>query len=140
MPLKLIILFSFFATIHLSAQSPLGIWKNVDDEDGQDKSHIEIYEKDGKLYGKVVKLLPAATLTHCNACKGDHKGKSLIGLDILWSLKKNKKVWDNGEILDPKSGKIYDCKIELDGNDKLKVRGFIGVSMFGRTQIWYRVK
>ncbi|MFZ1751746.1 MAG: DUF2147 domain-containing protein [Saprospiraceae bacterium] len=124
----------------LCAQSPLGVWKNLDDEDGKEKSHIEIYEKDGKLRGKVIKLLPAATITKCDACSGANQGKNLVGLDILWDLKASGKTWDGGEILDPKNGKIYACKIELDGADKLKVRGYIGVSLFGRTQKWYRVK
>ena len=130
------LLLSFF----IYAQSPIGIWKNLDDEDGREKSHIEVYEQNGTLRGKVIKLLPAATITKCDKCTGANKGKSLVGMDILWDLKKTGKVWEGGEILDPKKGKVYDCKIELDGTDKLKVRGFVGVSMFGRTQIWYKVK
>ena len=131
--------FVFFGFI-VFAQSPVGIWKNLDDEDGREKSHIEIYEQNGTLRGKVIKLLPAATITKCDKCTGANKGKSLVGMDILWDLKKSGNVWEGGEILDPKNGKVYDCKIELDGKDKLKVRGFVGVSMFGRTQIWYKVK
>lgn len=131
--------FVFFGFI-VFAQSPVGIWKNLDDEDGREKSHIEIYEQNGTLRGKVIKLLPAATITKCDKCTGTNKGKSLVGMDILWDLKKSGNVWEGGEILDPKKGKVYDCKIELDGKDKLKVRGFVGVSMFGRTQIWYKVK
>ena len=79
-------------------------------------------------------IIPAATITKCDKCTGANKGKSLVGMDILWDLKKTGKVWEGGEILDPKKGKVYDCKIELDGTDKLKVRGFVGVSMFGGTQ------
>ncbi|MBC7885668.1 MAG: DUF2147 domain-containing protein [Saprospiraceae bacterium] len=124
----------------LMAQSPIGIWKNLDDEDGKEKSHIEIYEKNGKLWGKVIKLLPAATVTTCNACTGANKGKSLVGMDILWDMKANGNVWEDGQILDPKNGKVYHCKMEPDGQDKLKVRGYIGISLFGRTQTWYRVK
>jgi uncharacterized protein (DUF2147 family) len=135
-------LFAFFImnASFLLAQSPIGVWKNLDDEDGKEKSHIEIYEQNGKLRGKVIKLLPAATITKCNACTGTNKGKSLVGMDILWDLKKSGKTWDSGQIMDPKNGKIYDCKIELKGTDKLNVRGYMGVSMFGRTQTWYRVK
>lgn len=136
------ILFLFFCIMSfaLSAQSPLGVWKNLDDEDGKEKSHIEIYQQNGKLRGKVVKLLPAATVTKCNSCKGDKKGKDLLGMDILWDMKETGKVWDGGQILDPKNGKEYNCKIEFDGTEKLKVRGYIGVSIFGRTQVWYKVK
>lgn len=121
-------------------QSPVGIWKNLDDTDGREKSHIEISESGGELKAKVIKLLPAATITKCNACKGDKKGKDLVGMEILWGMKKSGKVWQGGQILDPKSGKEYNCKLEFDGADKLKVRGYIGVSLFGRTQTWYKVK
>ena len=136
------ILFLFFCIMSfaVSAQSPVGVWKNLDDEDGKEKSHIEIYQQNGKLRGKVVKLLPAATVTKCNSCKGDKKGKDLLGMDILWDMKETGKVWDGGQILDPKNGKEYNCKIEFDGTEKLKVRGYIGVSIFGRTQVWYKVK
>jgi len=136
------ILFLFFIlnVSNLFSQSPVGIWKNLDDEDGKEKSHIEIYELNGMLRGKVVKLLPSATITKCNACTGANKGKTLVGMDILWGLKKAGKNWDEGQIMDPKNGKIYDCKVELKGTDKLNVRGYMGVSMFGRTQTWLRVK
>ena len=137
--LSLSILLFIFVKISF-AQNAVGIWKNLDDTDGKEKSHIEIYEVNGKLRGKVIKLLPSAHITKCDQCTGDKKGKNLVGMDILWDMVKVGNKWENGEILDPKSGKIYSCKIELDGKDKLKVRGFMGVSILGRTQTWYKVK
>jgi uncharacterized protein (DUF2147 family) len=134
-----IIAILLFVSHWVVAQSPIGIWKNIDDTDGKEKSHIEIYEQNGMLRGRVIKLLPAATLKTCKACKGANKDKPLEGMDILWDLKKNGATWGDGQILDPKKGKVYDCFIELDGKDKLNVRGYIGVSMFGRTQTWYKV-
>ncbi|KXK37214.1 MAG: DUF2147 domain-containing protein [Saprospiraceae bacterium] len=136
--IALIFIFNFvFAS---SGQSPLGIWKTVDDESGKEKSYVEIFEKNGKLYGKVVKLLEGATTDVCTACKGTKKGKKLVGMEILWDLSKSGKVWDDGTIMDPKNGKEYSCKIELEGQDKLKVRGYLGFSLLGRTQTWFRVK
>lgn len=137
--ISLFILLAIFVQSGFS-QNAIGIWKNLDDSDGKEKSHIEIYEHNGKLRGKVIKLLPSATITKCDQCTGDKKGKSLVGMDILWDMVKVGNKWEKGEILDPKSGKIYSCKIELDGKDKLKVRGFMGVSILGRTQTWYKVK
>lgn len=61
-------------------------------------------------------------------------------MEILWDLIKIGKVWDDGTIMDPKNGKEYSCKIELEGQDKLKVRGYLGFSLLGRTQTWFRVK
>jgi uncharacterized protein (DUF2147 family) len=55
-------------------------------------------------------------------------------------LSKDDDEYNGGKILDPKNGKLYKCSITLDGADKLKIRGYIGVSMFGRTQYWQRVK
>lgn len=124
----------------LSAQSPVGVWQTIDDKTGEPKSHVEVYEKGGKFFAKVVKLLPAATTDKCNDCPGDKKDKPLIGLDILWDLKPYKDYWSYGQIVDPADGSVYKCSVWLDGADKLKVRGYIGVSLIGRNQVWHRVK
>ncbi len=124
-----------------SAQHKIvGMWKNIDDEDGKEKSHIEIYEKNGKLYAKVVKLLANATVRVCEKCTGTNKNKPIEGMEILWDLKKaSDKEYEEGKILNPKNGKVYDCFISLIEPNKLKVRGYMGVSMCGKTQYWYRV-
>ena len=92
------------------------------------------------FYGKVIKLLPAATTTVCNDCPGDKAGKSLIGMDILWDLRAYDDYWSYGRIVDPKDGDVYKCSVWLEGDDKLKVRGYIGISLIGRNQIWHRVQ
>lgn len=130
-----------FASANVStAQDVFGIWKTVDDTDNIEKSHIEIYEQDGKVYGKVVKLLEGATATHCQNCEGDQKDAPILGMVILEGLTPEDDYYENGEILDPSTGKIYSCWIQLESPDKLKLRGFIGFSVLGRTQYWYRVK
>jgi uncharacterized protein (DUF2147 family) len=135
----IVIIALIIMNVSIYAQSPIGIWKTIDDKDGREKSHIQIYENNGKLYGKIIKLLPAAEGTRCDACKGDRKGKNLVGLDILWGMKKQKDgTYDDGEIIDPKSGKIYDCSIEVKGNELL-VRGYLGLSLLGRTQTWHKL-
>ena len=126
-------------SLSLAGQSPIGVWKSVDDTDGKAKSHIEIFEHDGMLHGKVIKLLPNATITHCHKCKGDKKGASLIDMVILKDLKSSEDAWVNGLILDPAKGKEYKCKISLKDENTLNVRGYIGKPLFGRTQYWYRV-
>lgn len=123
-----------------TAQGVTGIWKTIDDTDGVEKSHIEIYEENGKVYGKVIKLLEGATATHCNDCDGDLKGAPITGMVLLTDLVAEDDYYEGGEILDPATGKVYSCWIQLDGPDKLKVRGFLGFSVLGRTQYWYRVK
>jgi len=138
--LVLLLAMAFFAQMSFG-QTVLGVWKTIDDETGEPKSHVKIYKKDGKVFGRVVKLLPKATTTTCDGCPGDKNGKSLLDVDILWDLEADDDgVWDDGEIVDPANGKVYRCKISLENADKLKVRGYIGFSLFGRTQIWHRVK
>ncbi len=125
----------------VSAQSVTGKWKTIDDETGEAKSIVEIYENNGKMYGKVVEILnPAKKDAKCNNCKGADKDKPIKGLVILKGLKKDGNEYSGGDILDPNKGKLYSCTIKLDGNDKLNVRGYMGISLLGRTQVWHRVK
>ncbi len=134
----------FFAALlmfstYMVAQSPVGIWKTVDDETGKEKSYVEIYEKDGKLYGKIVELLLEEDKGKvCELCPGKKKNQPVEGMVILMNMEKEKDYWSSGKILDPKNGKEYKCYIELEGADKLKVRGYVGFSLLGRTQYWYR--
>lgn len=131
----------FFILFHVSLQAQLvGLWRTVGDIDKTEKSIIEIYEHEGKLFGKVIKLLPAATHTICEKCPGDLKGKPITGMVILRDLTQTNKGAENGRVLDPSSGKTYQCYIELEEADVLKLRGYIGSPAFGRTQYWYRVK
>lgn len=132
----------FFTMIfNAQSQSVIGRWKTIDDETNKPKSVVEIYEKSGKIYGKVVEIFEADKRNKvCEECSGEDKNKPILGIIVIKGLKKDGKEYNDGQILDPKNGKLYKCYITLEGNDKLKVRGFIGVSLLGRTQYWYRVK
>lgn len=140
--IKISILFALFVSIlSVNAQSVIGKWKTIDDETGDAKSIIEITEKDGKIYGKVVEILnPSKKDAKCVNCPDGDKGKPVLGLYIVKGLSKDGDEYSNGKILDPTSGKLYKCTISFDGKDRLKVRGYIGISAFGRNQIWTRVK
>ena len=122
--------------------SPVGLWKTVDDNTGKAKSIIRIWEKDGKLYGRIVKLIdPQEPNPLCVECKGKLKNKPVIGMTIMAGLSKDGDEWNGGTIMDPENGKTYKVLIQvLAGGKKLKVRGYIGVSLLGRTQHWIRVK
>lgn len=139
------ILFSlaaFFSIIvNAQSQTVLGKWKTIDDETGQAKSIVEIYEKSGKVFGKIIEIVnPEKRKSICTKCSGENKNAPILGLIIIKDLVKDCEEYNNGKILDPLKGEEYKCLIALDGKDKLKVRGFVGVSLFGRTQYWYRVK
>jgi uncharacterized protein (DUF2147 family) len=142
LPMKKILLFPIvfiFSSLGINAQVT-GLWKTVDDTDGVEKSIVEIFEKNGKLHGRVTKLLPGATKFYCEKCTGDLKNKPITGMVILNNLTKSSNGGTDGSILDPATGKSYTCYIELESSDKLKLRGYIGFPAFGRTQYWYRVK
>lgn len=133
----ILVLMSFTSPGH----SVVGKWKTIDDETGKAISVVEIYESSGKIYGKVVEILnPKDKSKTCVNCSGSDKNKPIMGLTVIKGLTKEGEEYTNGKILDPKSGKLYKCYITLESADKLKVRGYIGVSMLGRTQYWYRQK
>lgn len=117
-----------------------GLWRSTDHTSDVERSVVRIYEERGRLYGRVEKLLPAATVTHCTGCEGDLKNKSLVGIIIMLDLEKTAKGGINGKILDPTNGKYYSCDIELDGPDRLKVRGYMGLYALGTTMYWNRQK
>ena len=122
--------------------SPIGVWETVDDNTGEAKSHVRIWERGGKLYGKIVKLLRVADDAVCDNCRGNKKNQPLLGMMIMWNLEKSDDGWyDDGRIMDPDNGKTYRCKIKVtSGGRKLDVRGYLGISLFGRTQTWNRVR
>lgn len=130
-----------FATIFISAMSFAqieGKWKTIDDETGKSKSYVEIFKKsDGKYYGKVVQLLIKPADPNCTGCKDDRKGKPILGMEVVRGLSKDGSEFTGGTITDPKNGKTYKCTITRDG-DKLNVRGYMGISLLGRTQTWQK--
>ena len=134
--LVIILLFS----ITINAQSIVGKWKTIDDETGKEKSIVEIYQVEGKIYAKVDKLLTKGEENKiCENCEGANKNKPIKGMVIINGLTKDGDEWNGAKILDPKTGKEYKCYIALENPDKLKVRGYIGFALLGRTQYWHKV-
>ncbi len=135
-----ITLFLAFSLIAISAMAqrstPLGKWKTVDDNTGKTKSVVEIYEKGGKLFGKVLELFdPEKPDPKCEECAKDDPRhmKPIVGLEIIRNMKQDGKEWEDGDILDPENGKVYKCKIWVQ-EGKLMVRGYI--AFLYRTQTW----
>lgn len=121
------------------AQSPAGNWTTIDDQTGKKRSVVHLSVSGNTLSGSVVKVYPQPGDTGmCNNCPGAFKGKPVKGLTFLWGLKdEGNGTWSGGQIIDPKTGKIYKAKITVNGN-KLNVRAYVGVSLLGRTQTWVR--
>lgn len=141
MNVRLVIIFVMLFSVSFAQKHTItGKWKTIDDETGKAISVVEIFEKQGKVYGKVIELLnPGDRNRTCEKCDGDDRNRPVMGLMVIKGL-----IWDgegyNGKILDPKHGKIYKCIVSLESRDKLKVRGYIGISLLGRTQYWQRIK
>ena len=119
--------------------SPIGLWKNED-------ATFEIFENDGKLSGRIVALKEPKTpegkeKTDIHNPDRSKRDRPIIGLVFMSGFnRKSDTRWENGTIYDPKSGKTYSCFLELDGPDRIKVRGFIGISLIGRTDVWTRAQ
>jgi uncharacterized protein (DUF2147 family) len=139
--MKLIFSIVVFFIFQVSfSQTIFGKWKTVDDETGMENGIVEIYEKAGKVYGRIIEILEKEKKHFkCEMCEGEDKNKPVLGLVIIKGLKKKGDFYEGGKVTDPKNGKSYHCKMNLEGKDKLIVRGYIGISLFGRSQTWFRI-
>jgi len=102
---------------------------------------VEIYEKEGKLFGRIVKIFLEADQDQnplCTECYDKRKDRPILGMEIVRDLEQDGDEWEDGTICDPKSGKVYDCKLWLDKDDSylLNVRGYL--FFIYRTQHWKR--
>ena len=139
----LISIILLFVSMGIAAQSVTGKWKTIDDETKRAKSIVEIYEEDGKLYVKILELFREPDEDPdpiCDLCDedDDRKDQKVNGMVIIRDMEKDDDEWEDGTILDPNNGKVYDCKLWVDEEDPnlLNVRGYI--AFFFRTQIWLR--
>ncbi len=122
-----------------SLQAAVGHWQVINDE-GKPGGQVETYVVDGKLFGKVTQLRPGRQPgAVCDKCSGELKNQLILGMVILRNFKPDGDDWTGGTVVDPDNGKEYKGKIWSVGKDKLYMRGFIGISLLGRTQSWVRI-
>ena len=137
----LFILVFFVTTTSISSQTIFGTWNSKNEKTGEIDSVIEVYQENEKAYAKVIEIKdPKRQNLLCIACEGENEGKKILGLNILTGLEKDEDEWSGGNILDPRNGKIYKCYIKLVKHNKLKLRGYIGFSLFGKTAYWERAE
>ena len=121
------------------AESPVGKWKTVDEKSGKVTSEVEVYEQNGKLFGKVVALTEPddkqGKAKICRACTGADKDKPIVGLVILKDLTSSGDRYKNGTVLDPEDGKVYPAEIWVE-DGKLMVRGYSG--FLYKTRSWLK--
>jgi uncharacterized protein (DUF2147 family) len=140
---------SFFTHYVFAAttNSPVGLWKTIDESTKKPKAIMQIWESPTKvLSGRVLRIFPLPGFDQnelCTACEGEKHNKRIVGMVIMENLKQNTEnplEWTGGKILDPKNGKTYNVSIQVvDNGQKLNVRGYIGMPLFGRTQTWLSV-
>jgi len=123
--------------------TPVGLWKTIDDDGKTEKSLVRITDSGGVLSGKIEKIFDASKQdSKCDKCTDERKDQPVLGMVILRNLKQDaddKEVWSGGEVLDPNNGKVYKTRLKpVDGGKQLQMRGYIGP--FYRTQVWLRVE
>ena len=125
-----------------AAENPdaaLGVWKN-----GEGTGMIQIFKKGDRYFGRLVWLKvpntpegkPRTDVNNPDEAKRSTPLKGLVNMrDFKYS---GAGKWEEGKIYDPKNGSDYSCEMTLTDPNTLEVRGFIGVSLFGRTDVWKR--
>ncbi|CAN6959754.1 MULTISPECIES: DUF2147 domain-containing protein [Psychrobacter] len=118
-------------------------WQTIDDKTGEKKAIIQLSESNGKVSGKIIKVLNKENAKAvCTKCPGSLKNQPVEGLQILSGLKADgNNKWSDGKLVDPESGKTYSGKLTLsDNGQSLDLRGYVGSPLFGRSQTWKRIK
>jgi uncharacterized protein (DUF2147 family) len=120
--------------------SPVGVWRTFDDKTGKARAIVRIYEQGGKLFGRIEQTFtPGGEHRVCVPCTDERKNQPIVGLLIIRNIKRNGDEYSGGDILDPESGSVYRCKMHLEQDGaRLVLRGYIGISLLGRSQTWQR--
>jgi uncharacterized protein (DUF2147 family) len=121
--------------------SPIGVWRTIDDKTNKPRALVQIFTRNGLLYGRVTTILDGTHAdARCQDCSGDRQNQPVLGLEIIRDMHPDGDRWDGGTILNPETGDVYHCRMHLgpDGQT-LVVRGFIGFSLIGRSQTWQRM-
>ena len=127
--------------IATAQHAALGQWRTVDDDTGRPRSIVEVYDAgNGTINARVLRVLdPGKPNPACDRCEGQRHGKPVVGMVIAWNLRPKGMRLEGGSILDPDNGKVYSVRMTpVAGGGKLEVRGFLGVALLGRTQLWLR--
>lgn len=122
--------------------TPVGLWKTIDDHSHKPRALVRISESHGVLSGRIIRLFRAPgqdPAPRCADCRGKRHDQPVLGMKILWGFRRDGGRWQDGRILDPETGKIYRCRLRVsDDGEKLRLRGYIGLPLFGRSQTWLR--
>ena len=131
------------ASLRAAEPSAVGLWEQVDEKSGKPESWFKITERNGAYEGNIVKIFfkPGEDENWvCDKCEGAERGKPVLGLALIKGMQRNGSSYENGTIMDQRDGAVYRALMKLspDGQ-KLEVRGYLGISLFGRSQVWNRL-
>jgi uncharacterized protein (DUF2147 family) len=142
--MKKVVVILLFTAICLSAfaqnkDAVVGQWVNATGE-----AHVEIYKRNNKYFGKLAWLKNPKDERGQNKTDSKNpnvslRSKPLLGLEILREFIFDGEKWTDGKIYDPKSGKTYSCNLTLNDDGNLNIRGYIGLSIIGRSEVWKKL-
>ena len=131
------------APLRSQEPSAVGIWEQVDEKTGRAESWFKITERNGVYEGTIVKIFPRPADDEnfvCDKCEGAEKGAPVLGLKLIKGMRRNGMGYENGTIMDPRDGSVYRALMKLSPDGQhLEVRGYLGISLFGRSQTWNRL-
>ena len=133
---------AYAGPLRAAEPSAVGLWEQAD-ENGRVGGWFLLFEHDGAYEGAIVKMFPKpGEDPHpiCTNCSGDQKNAPSLGLTIIKGMQRKGLIYENGTILDPRNGAVYQAKMEVspDGQE-LTVRGYLGIALFGQSQVWKRL-
>ena len=129
-----------FAIPAFAQPSPVGVWRTIDDETGDPKSLVRIFEESGQLVGEVQTLLPEGR--RCVDCVAPYQGTDMRGTRILWGFTRDGDTWTGGRIVNPANAKEYKAKMKIQPDGTLRLWGYVGFDSFAtrKAQVWERVR
>lgn len=133
---------SAFAQGRQAGPSAAGLWEHV--EDGKPSGWFRVVEKDGVYEGQIVKMFPKAgedpASFRCTKCEDERKNAPVLGITFIKGMQRKGLDYENGNVLDPRDGSVYSAKMQLSPDGKqLTMRGYLGISLFGQSQVWNRL-
>ncbi|HZD29704.1 MAG TPA: DUF2147 domain-containing protein [Xanthobacteraceae bacterium] len=138
-----VVLFTAAAPLGAAEPTAAGLWEQIDDKTGKPESWFKITERNGIYEGALVKIFSKPGEDEnwvCDKCEGADRGRPVLGLTLIKGMRRNGLSYENGTIMDPRDGSVYRALMRLspDG-EKLEMRGYLGISLFGRSQVWNRL-